>query len=42
MPVKRQKDPAKIIEINARNFEVKEFYIDKMCKYFKDMGIRFS
>jgi len=32
MPIERQKDPADVIEINARLFEVKEFYLDDIVQ----------
>lgn len=32
MPVKMSKEPCEIIEINARNFKVQEFYLDMMIK----------
>jgi len=32
MPVKKAKDPADVIEINARCFEVKEMYMDELIK----------
>ena len=28
MPIEKQNDPAEVIEINARLFEVKEFYLE--------------
>ncbi|CDW71563.1 nucleic acid helicase [Stylonychia lemnae] len=30
MPIEKQQDPADVIEINARLFEVKEFYLDQL------------
>ena len=36
MPVKRARDPAEIIEINARLFTVKEFYLDKMIQNYRN------
>ena len=35
MPVKKTNDPAEIIEINAKIFEIKEFYLDKMIENLK-------
>lgn len=35
MPVKKADDPAEIIEINARLFQVQEFYLDKMITNMK-------
>jgi len=32
MPVEKKSDPAEVIEINARMFEVKEFYLDTTIK----------
>ena len=32
MPVEKRSDPAEIIEINARLYEVKEFYIEMTVK----------
>ena len=34
-PVKKERDPADIIEINARLFRVSEFYIDKIVSNIK-------
>ena len=30
--LKKAKDPAEVIEINARCYQVKEFYIDRISK----------
>jgi len=35
MPVKKALDPAELVEINARMFQVQEFYLDKMVQNFK-------
>ena len=35
MPVKKTLDPAEIIEINAKIYEIKEFYLDKMIENLK-------
>jgi hypothetical protein len=34
-PVQKQKDPVEIIEINARPFKVKDFYIDEIINIIK-------
>ena len=39
-PVKKARDPADIIEINARLFQVKEFYIDKIIANIKEASNR--
>ncbi len=35
MPIPKQADPAKIVFIDARMFEVTEFYLDKIVENFK-------
>ena len=32
MPIKKQEDPADVVVINARCFEVQEFYIEEMIQ----------
>jgi len=35
MPVEKKSDPAEVIEINARLYEVKEFYLDLIIQNLK-------
>ena len=35
MPVKEKDDKCQIIEINARMFEVREYYLDQLINNFK-------
>ena len=39
MPVEKRNDPAEVIEINARLFEVKEFYIEMIVKNLLQDGM---
>lgn len=32
MPVRKEEDPCEIIEINARLYQVKDFYLDKIVE----------
>lgn len=43
MPIERRNDPADVVEINARLFEVQEFYMDKIIVNLKnDRDVKLS
>lgn len=43
MPIEKRHDPADIIEINARLYEVQEFYMDKIIVNLKnDKDVKLS